>query len=104
MVWTQEMADAQLLLDLEHTEDYVTAVAGSATQWQFDAMCSLTYNIGIGNFLTSSVLRFHRAGRFPQAGDAFLLWDMETLDGHLVFAQGLLNRRQVERAFYLGIE
>ena len=68
---------------------------------QFAAMVSLCFNIGSGNFKTSSVLRRHREGDSAAAADAFLLWDKAHVDGELVELDGLLRRRQAERALYL---
>ena len=70
---------------------------------QFDAMVSLCFNIGVGAFRSSTVLRQHRAGNYAAAGDAFLMWDKDHQDGVLVEVPGLLKRRQIERAFYLGV-
>jgi lysozyme len=64
-------------------------------------MVSLCFNIGSGNFRTSSVLKFHLAGSVDAAADAFLLWDKAHVDGVLQEVAGLLARRQAERALYL---
>ena len=68
---------------------------------QFAAMVSLCFNIGSGNFKTSSVLRRHREGDDAAAADAFLLWDKAHVDGELVELDGLLRRREAERTLYL---
>jgi lysozyme len=67
-------------------------------------MVPLCFNIGMGNFQSSSVLRFHRARDYTSAGDAFLLWDKARVDGQLVEVAGLLRRRQAEKALYLTQE
>ena len=72
-----------------------------ASLHQAAAMLSLTYNIGSGAFQDSTVLRKFNAGDLPAAADAFLMWDKATVDGKLVVVQGLLNRRQQERAIFL---
>lgn len=56
-------ADADRLLR-EHIGTYEAAVArlGPMAQAEFDAMVSLCFNIGTGNFRTSSVARNHAAG------------------------------------------
>jgi GH24 family phage-related lysozyme (muramidase) len=53
--------------------------------------------------LKKTVLRQHRAGNYPAAGDAFLMWDKDYQDGQLVVVPGLLKRRQIERAYYLNV-
>jgi lysozyme len=101
---TQAQADAFLWDGAAHTLAVLSAVtAGVATAaFQFDAMVSLAFNIGSAGFRHSTVLRQHRAGNFPAAADAFLLWDKDHRDGQLVTAPGLLRRRQLERGFYLS--
>jgi GH24 family phage-related lysozyme (muramidase) len=49
------------------------------------------------------VLRQHRTENYLAAGDAFLMWDKDHQDGQLVVVPGLLRRRQIERAYYLGL-
>lgn len=65
---------------------------------QFSAMVCLAYNVGLGNFRKSSVLRFHKAGDFSAAANAFLLWNKA---GGKVL-NGLTNRRNAERALYVS--
>ena len=69
---------------------------------QFAAMVSLCFNIGSGNFRTSSVLRLHRAGNPAGAADAFLLWDKAYVNGELQEVEGLKRRRQREKELYLA--
>lgn len=74
------------------------------TQKEYDAMCSLCFNIGTGNFHTSSVLRFLNQHQHEDAAEAFLLWNKITKAGKKVMSQGLLNRRRAEMALFLGGE
>jgi lysozyme len=62
-------------------------------------MVSLAFNVGLGNFEKSSVLRYHNAGQYQQAADAFLLWDKAA--GRVM--AGLTRRRHQEREMYLGL-
>jgi lysozyme len=104
MVITQDQATQFLQLDLADAETFVvTATSSVATSNnQYAAMVSLCFNIGRGNYQTSSVLREHLAGNYPAAADAFLLWDKSHVDGQLVVVKGLLLRRQKERELYLA--
>ena len=99
LVWTQAQADAALQQDLERFEAGVTRADGSTptTANQYSAMCDLAFNIGIGNFLNSSVLRLHKAGNDKGAAAAFALWNKA---GGKV-EQGLVDRRAAEAALYL---
>lgn len=69
----------------------------SPNQNQFDAMVLLCYNIGVGGFKRSSVLRAHNAGDPQAASRAFGLWNKS---GGKVYA-GLTRRRAAEAALYL---
>jgi len=84
--------------DLKTFQDGVDDfLEGDTSDNQFGAMVSLAFNIGLGNFRKSSVLRDHNASNPKAASDAFLMWDKA---GGRVLA-GLERRRQEERALYL---
>lgn len=83
-----------------------TGVAGKAlarlvqapvTQEQYDALLSLVFNIGEGNFARSTLLKRLNAGQCRVAADEFRKW---------VYAggkrlRGLVSRREAERALFL---
>lgn len=69
-----------------------------ATQYQFDAMACLAYNIGAAAFANSTLVRLFNAGDIQLAADQFLRWDKA--GGKSV--KGLRRRRAAERALYLG--
>ena len=96
-VWTQAKAEEMLVKGVVPYSNAVSKACPKATQNQFDAMVSLCYNIGPGNFAKSSVVRFHNAGKFSKAADAFLMWNK---GGGKVLA-GLTRRRKAERKLYL---
>ncbi len=100
-VVTRMQADQLLILDLSDAAGEVAARAPASTNNQFDAMVSLTFNIGKYGFRSSTVLRKYKLGDLVGASDAFLLWDKIHVDGQLVFSQGLLNRRRDEQALFL---
>lgn len=66
------------------------------TQSQFDALCSLIYNIGTSNFSTSTLLKKLNK-QDPSVADEFLRWNIA--GGKIV--EGLTNRRKQERALFL---
>jgi len=98
---TQEEADARLLQRLarefEPAVDRI-CVGTSTTQSQYDAMVSLSYNIGIGAFGRSSVARLHKVGNIKAAASAFSLWNKA--GGKVIPA--LTRRRSEEAALYLS--
>jgi len=72
-------------------------------QNQFDALVSLTFNIGVAGFANSTVLK--RVKNNPNdstIADAFLMWDKIHKDGQLVENEGLKHRRQNEIKLYFS--
>lgn len=71
--------DALELLELVANKDFADkifpAIKVPVAQNQFDAMCSLAYNIGVGNFLKSTLLKKVNAGDFVGASEEFLRWN-----------------------------
>ena len=60
---TQVEAEAYLREDVEEVEGQILALNLNLTQPQFDALVSFVYNVGIGAFKESTLLRFIREGR-----------------------------------------
>jgi lysozyme len=65
---------------------------------QFDALASFIFNVGTGNFASSTLLRKLNAGKVNQAADQFLRW---VFDSNGVAQPGLENRREDERRLFL---
>jgi lysozyme len=103
LVITETQAQALLASDLHKFDSGVLELLDngmvSTSDDEYSAMVSLAYNIGLGNFAKSSVLRLHKNGQFPEAADAFLLWDMAA--GKVM--AGLVRRRHQERELYLDL-
>ena len=97
-IWTRERADARFRQHLGEFEAQVSKALGSSatTQGQFDAMVSLAYNVGVGNFTSSTLLRKHKAGDYAGAKAEFARWNRA---GGKVMA-GLTRRRAAEAALY----
>ncbi len=97
-VWTDVQIDAALKADLIRFERGVVRLIGTAktSQAQFDAMVSLAFNIGLGNFTKSSVLANHLNGRHQSATAAFHLWNK----GGGRVLPGLVTRRASEARLY----
>lgn len=66
------------------------------SQHRYDALVSFIYNVGVGNFATSTLLRELNHSHYHAAADQFLRW---TRGGSGVMA-GLVRRRQAERALF----
>ncbi|WP_343818783.1 lysozyme [Dyella marensis] len=63
---------------------------------QFDALVALVFNIGSGNFRTSTVRRVINELKFDAVPAAWRLWNKVTIDGQKLVSQGLANRREAE--------
>ena len=70
------------------------------SQNQFDALCIFTFNIGLGGFASSTVLRVLNQGYYDMVPDAMRLWNKITVDGKHVVDQGLVNRREKEISLF----
>jgi lysozyme len=79
----------------EHGVEHLIAGGAPTSQNQFDALVSFAFNCGLHAEETSTLLKYHRAGNYKAAADEFLRW---TNHGKA----GLVDRRQHERAIYLG--
>lgn len=96
-VITDETATALLEADLKPREQAVSRlVTAPISQKQFDALVSLVYNIGIGAFERSTVLRKVNAQDWESAADAFLMWNKARVNGVLRPVLGLTRRREAE--------
>lgn len=71
------------------------------TQNQYDSVCSLIYNIGYGNFKSSTVLRLIRSGNYtPETmRSAFCMWNK----ANHVEMKGLTIRRNKEADLFLTV-
>lgn len=100
---TRDQAEMLLRADIAHAATAVSAATHSVptTGNEFSAMVSLAFNIGVGAFRGSTVLRMHRAENKQAAADAFLRWNKAHKDGALIVLPGLTKRREQERALYL---
>ncbi len=90
---TIDEAKKILAHDLAPVEATINAaVHVPITQNQFDALCSLTFNIGVGGFRGSSVLKELNRRKYAEAGNDFLMWD---------HPPELIGRRRAEREQFL---
>ena len=100
MKFTQNECENYLRRDLVHVGEQIDKMLTvDVTQGQFDALCSLAYNIGVGNLAKSTLLRKLNAGDVLGAAMEFPKW--RNAAGHVM--PGLVTRRAAEQAlFQLG--
>ena len=93
----QAQANALLAKDLVVYEEAVRKhVTSKLTQHQFDALVSLCFNIGVGAFRNSTLVRLLNQKRYSQAADEFDRWvyaDSKRLPG-------LVSRRKAEKKLF----
>jgi lysozyme len=96
-VWTQWQADNALIADLGDAENCVEKHVGvDLTQFEFDALVSLVFNIGCGAFKGSTLLRLLNAGDYDGASAQFPAWNKQH---HIELAE-LTRRRAEERELF----
>ena len=98
-IWSKDEVNSLLEYDLKR---FVSGVARYCppplTQGQLDALVSFSFNVGLGTLQRSTLRQKHNRGDFVGAADEFLKY---TKGGGKVL-KGLVNRRNDERAMYLG--
>jgi lysozyme len=96
---TQQQAQQLLAQDLDPAEAAVNGgVKVTLNQNQFDALTSFTFNVGVGAFTASTLLRVLNQGQYAQVPDQLMRWTRA--GGRVV--QGLVNRRQNEIKLWNG--
>lgn len=95
---TKGKAKDYKLHDLKEFESTVnTSVKVPLTQNQYDALVSLSYNIGSGAFKNSTLLKKLNSGDYKGAAEQFLVWNKVNSKR----VQGLVNRREAECNLFL---
>ncbi len=95
LYWTDEQCDAALTKALAETYEPPInhLVTVPLAQHEYDALCSFEYNIGVGGFSRSTLLKKLNAGDRLGAADEFMHWVIPAM---------LVGRRKEERAQFLG--
>lgn len=97
---TKEEATELLQKDVQTAENELNQLIRQnvlLTQNQFDALCSLVFNIGVGKF-RKSTLRKKLLNHIQSVECEFMKWVYS--DGHYI--QGLYNRRKKEVELFLS--
>ncbi len=79
-------------------ENFINATTKvQLTQNEFDALVCFVFNVGVGNYDTSTLKKKLNAGDKAAAAEEFLKWDHT--NGKVL--AGLTRRREAERALFL---
>ena len=95
---TMGQATELLRKDLHTAEEAVNSCGVELTQNEFDSLVSFTYNLGVGAFQRSTLLKLLKAGNKEAAAKEFPKWSMA--GGKEV--PGILKRRFAEQECFLN--
>ena len=99
--WTKEYCEMRLIEDLaEHSKAVKKYVQVPLSQGQFDALTSFVFNLGEGNFRSSSLLRLLNQGKYDDVPEHIMRWNKARVDGKLTPLKGLTRRRAAEAAIF----
>ena len=91
---SKETADKLFRNDIKYFEDCVNnSVNVKITQSMFNALVSFSYNVGVGAFRKSSLLKYVNKAQFKKASNEFKKWNK--CGGKVL--NGLVNRRKLEQ-------
>ena len=90
-------ADQLMATDLSYAEAAINAaVTVGISQWEFDALVSFTYNLGVENFKSSTLLKMLNNEDIEGAMGQFKIW----CHANGVEVEGLLRRRIAESMLF----
>jgi lysozyme len=97
-IWTRKQAEDRFKAHLAEFGAKVERLIGGAptTQHEFDSMVALAYNVGTGNFASSTLLKKHKARDYEGAAAEFAKWNRANKKP----MAGLTRRRAAEAALY----
>ena len=99
MTITKEQAKEYLAKDLAIAEKALTPIK-NLTQYEYDALVSLVFNIGTTKFKNSTIRRLLLQGNKDLAANQFKVWNKVTIGNDKVVSNGLVNRRAMETKLF----
>lgn len=98
----ESFATALLREDVKVAEDAIKRhVKVALNQNQYDALVSFIFNIGVGAFAKSTLLKRLNNGDYAGAASEFMRWVWGSAKGVKVRLPGLEKRREKERKLFL---
>jgi len=99
---TEAQATALLQTDADSVAQLIARVCKVPLNVnQQSALISFVYNVGAGNFSTSTLLKRLNTRDYIGASQQFAVWNKVAINGKLQVSAGLVNRRQAEKHLYL---
>lgn len=97
MTISQDMAESLLKADIQEFEEYVEGnVSVPLTQCQFDALVAWTFNLGVGNLKSSTLLKVLNQGKYELVPSEMKRWNKA--GGQVL--EGLIRRREAEALLF----
>lgn len=94
---TKEKAEADLRRNLGIAEQAVEKhVKVPLNDYQFGALVSFVFNVGVAAFIGSTLLRLLNKGQYDAVPSQLMQWNKITVRGKKVANKGLTNRRAAE--------
>lgn len=101
MTCTIEEAEQHLKDDLDaHGKIVKRLVNVPLSQGQYDALVSFVFNVGGGNFKSSTALKRLNLGMYDDVPEQLNRWNKARVDGKLTPLRGLTRRRAAEAAIF----
>jgi len=93
----KNQAEALLNKDVKIFENAVNLLVTSPlSQNQFDALVCFAFNVGVGAFQSSTLLKLLNKKDYDNIPKQMLRWNKITVDNEKVILEGLSNRRKAE--------
>lgn len=103
LIWTEDQCEAAFDHDVGGAEAAVNGqVHKPLTQNQFDACVAFCFNVGVGNWQGSTLLKELNQGQYAAASQQFPVWNKVRVDGVLTVSNGLISRRAAEKRLFLA--
>jgi lysozyme len=103
--YTEDQCVKQFAADLKtHDKQLMSSVHRPfASEWEYGAMLDFTYNKGVGNLRSSSMLMYFNRGEHDKVCDELLKWKYgRNAKGEKVVINGLVNRATNEWLWCMG--
>lgn len=94
LVWTQQQADEALNHDLAAAAALLNLYSNGLSDGPLEALTDFVFNLGIGNYRTSTLCQCVNAQNWAAVKTELLKWD----HSNGVVVPGLLRRREAEAA------
>jgi lysozyme len=94
LAWTQAQADTALDHDLAAAAALLNLYSSGLSNGPLEALTDFVFNLGIGNYRSSTLCQLVNAENWPEVKTELLKWD----HSNGVVVPGLLRRREAEAA------